>query len=332
MTPVLKIGLTGGIGSGKSTVARRLVERGAVLVDSDVLAREVVAAGTGGLAAVVAEFGERVLRADGELDRPALAGVVFGDAGARSRLNAIVHPLVRVRRLEEHRGMPEPDARSRIAAQADDEQRRAAADVWLDNSGTPDALVAAVDALVDDRLLAFEDNLRHRRVAPVSSTGPVAPPDAARIAARIAAAAGDRGRGVERIGPGALPGTHPDGGAPVQLQLAVAAPGDIARTTDALAAVGLPPLHDPDAAGGSAVVHCGAADPGQPVELRICVAGSDEWRHALLLRDWLSAVPEARGMIGYGAHAVGSDGDVVHGASSAAEEWAVSSGWSPSLG
>lgn len=103
MAAVLRIGLTGGIGSGKSTVARRLVARGAVLIDSDVLAREVVAAGTDGLAAIVAEFGPRVLGPDGELDRPALAAVVFGDGagaggdGARARLNAIVHPQVRDR-------------------------------------------------------------------------------------------------------------------------------------------------------------------------------------------------------------------------------------------
>jgi dephospho-CoA kinase len=97
---VLRIGLTGGIGSGKSTVARLLTERGAHLVDSDVLAREVVAPGTAGLASVVAAFGDGVLTADGALDRPALAAVVFGDPGARARLDGIVHPLVRARAVE----------------------------------------------------------------------------------------------------------------------------------------------------------------------------------------------------------------------------------------
>ena len=94
---MLRIGLTGGIGSGKSTVARLLADRGAHVVYADVLAREVVAPGTPGLAAVVAAFGEGVLTADGALDRPALAAVVFGDAEARARLDGIVHPLVRER-------------------------------------------------------------------------------------------------------------------------------------------------------------------------------------------------------------------------------------------
>ncbi|MDE9364533.1 dephospho-CoA kinase [Luteipulveratus sp. YIM 133132] len=91
---MLRVGLSGGIGSGKSTAARRLVERGAVLIDSDVIAREVVALGTPGLAQVVDRFGQDVLTASGELDRPALGRLVFGDTGAREALNAIVHPLV----------------------------------------------------------------------------------------------------------------------------------------------------------------------------------------------------------------------------------------------
>lgn len=91
---MLTVGLTGGIGSGKSEVSRRLAALGAVVIDADALAREVVAPGTPGLAAVVAEFGPEMLAADGTLDRERLAGVVFADAGARARLNAIVHPLV----------------------------------------------------------------------------------------------------------------------------------------------------------------------------------------------------------------------------------------------
>nr|WP_221203314.1 dephospho-CoA kinase [Modestobacter versicolor] len=96
----MRIGLTGGIGSGKSTVAALLAERGARMVDADRIAREVVAPGTPGLAAVVAEFGEGVLTADGALDRPALAAVVFADPAARARLDAVVHPLVRARAAE----------------------------------------------------------------------------------------------------------------------------------------------------------------------------------------------------------------------------------------
>ena len=96
----MQIGLTGGIGSGKSTAAARFAELGALVIDADVLAREAVEPGTDGLAAVVAEFGEQVLDADGRLDRPALARLVFGDEAARGRLNAIVHPRVRARAVE----------------------------------------------------------------------------------------------------------------------------------------------------------------------------------------------------------------------------------------
>jgi dephospho-CoA kinase len=97
---VLRVGLTGGIGSGKSEVARRLVAHGAVLIDADVVAREVVEPGTPGLDAVAGEFGPDVLLPDGSLDRDRLGSIVFADAGRRAALNAIVHPLVG-RRMQE---------------------------------------------------------------------------------------------------------------------------------------------------------------------------------------------------------------------------------------
>jgi dephospho-CoA kinase len=97
---MLTVGLTGGIGAGKSEVARLLAARGAVLVDSDLIAREVVAPGTEGLAAVVAEFGPGVLAEDGSLDRPKLGAIVFADEDRRRALNAIVHPLVGARSAE----------------------------------------------------------------------------------------------------------------------------------------------------------------------------------------------------------------------------------------
>jgi len=193
---VLRIGLTGGIGSGKSTVSRLLAERGAVIVDADVIAREVVEPGTPGLAAVVDAFGPGIVADDGSLDRPALAAVVFADPEARRRLDGIVHPLVRARATEVagaappdavvvndvpllvetgqaaaydlvlvveadtetrvarlvQRGLTADDARARMAAQATDEQRRAVADVVLDNSGTEDELAAQVDRLWRERL------------------------------------------------------------------------------------------------------------------------------------------------------------------------------------
>ena len=187
------MGLTGGIGSGKSTVAAMLAERGAVVVDADRLAREAVAVGTDGYRAVVDRFGPDVLAGDGALDRRALAGVVFDDPRALADLNAIVHPPVRaaiaervaeltgtdavvvleipllvesgrsygasqvivvdcpedvaVARLAEGRGMHAADARRRIAAQASREERLAAADVVIDNSGSLDDLRRQVDAV-----------------------------------------------------------------------------------------------------------------------------------------------------------------------------------------
>lgn len=106
---MLRVGLTGGIGSGKSEVSRRLAALGAVLVDADAIAREVVEPGTPGLAAVVAAFGEGVLRADGTLDRPKLGAIVFADEAELKRLNAIVHPLVAERTKEIVETAP-PDA------------------------------------------------------------------------------------------------------------------------------------------------------------------------------------------------------------------------------
>jgi len=99
----LRVGLTGGIGAGKSEVSRRLESYGAVVIDADVLARQVVAPGTPGLAQVVEAFGEGVLGLDGSLDRERLGEIVFADTSLREKLNAIVHPLVgaRMRELEE---------------------------------------------------------------------------------------------------------------------------------------------------------------------------------------------------------------------------------------
>lgn len=106
---MLMIGLTGGIGAGKSSVAARLAELGGTVIDSDRLAREVVAAGTDGLAEVVEAFGPQVLTPDGDLDRAAVARLVFADAAQRGRLEQIIHPRVRSRVLELVAAAP-PDA------------------------------------------------------------------------------------------------------------------------------------------------------------------------------------------------------------------------------
>ncbi len=97
---MLRVGLTGGIGSGKSEVTRRLAEHGAVIIDADLIARDVVQPGTSGLAQVAETFGPGVLRPDGSLDRDKLGELVFADAELRGKLNAIVHPLVGARMAE----------------------------------------------------------------------------------------------------------------------------------------------------------------------------------------------------------------------------------------
>lgn len=90
----VRIGLTGGIGSGKSTVAKLFASLGATIIDADQIAREVLAAGSVGLERVVAEFGEQVLTSDGQLDRPALAALAFASPEAKAKLDAIAHPLI----------------------------------------------------------------------------------------------------------------------------------------------------------------------------------------------------------------------------------------------
>ena len=95
-----RVGLTGGIGSGKSTVAQMFADLGASVVDADAIAREVVARGTEGLAELVEQFGAQILTDDGDLDRAALAAVVFSDPLARERLNAVTHPRIARRTAE----------------------------------------------------------------------------------------------------------------------------------------------------------------------------------------------------------------------------------------
>jgi len=195
---MLMVGLTGGIGAGKSAVSTRLGELGAVIIDADALAREVVRPGTDGLAEVVAEFGPGVLTPTGELDRAAMGRLVFADENRRRALERIIHPRVRARsveivsaappdavvvndvpllvetgqagayqlvlvvlateatridRLVRTRGLSEADARARIAAQAPDEQRRAVADIVIENDGPLAELRAAVDAAWHNEIL-----------------------------------------------------------------------------------------------------------------------------------------------------------------------------------
>jgi dephospho-CoA kinase len=187
----VRVGLTGGIASGKSAVAAELAARGAIIIDADVLAREVVEPGTSALAAIIDRFGPQVL-SDGQLDRTRLAQIVFADPLARRDLERIVHPAVRARaadleraagraavvvhvipllvetgqqedfdlvvtvdvdhetqikRLIARNGYTRAEAESRIAAQASREDRRIAADVVLDNTGSAAQLREQIDAL-----------------------------------------------------------------------------------------------------------------------------------------------------------------------------------------
>lgn len=207
---MLRIGLTGGIAAGKSVVTRRFGDLGAVVVDSDVLARIAVEPGSHGLSEIVGTFGPEVLTEEGALDRPALGRLVFGDSAARERLNAIVHPRVRagaarlieqapddavvvedipllvetgqaarfhlvvvvdapddmrIERMVHQRGMERSDAEQRIAAQTSRAERLREADAVLVNDRQLDDLLSSTDALWQERIVPFRDNLAAGRPA-----------------------------------------------------------------------------------------------------------------------------------------------------------------------
>lgn len=187
-----RVGLTGGIGSGKSTVAHLLTDHGAVVIDADQIARDLVVPGGHALPELVAEFGPRILQEDGTLSRAELARLAFSDPRATERLNAIMHPLIgqeaarqlagaggapvvvydmpllvetgqsdlvdvvvvvdvpediQIERAVTLRGLDEADVRRRMQVQASREERLAAADAVIDNSGSLDETRAAVDEL-----------------------------------------------------------------------------------------------------------------------------------------------------------------------------------------
>jgi dephospho-CoA kinase len=349
---VLKIGLTGGIAAGKSMVAARLRELGAVLVDADALAREVVEPGTPGLARVVETFGAAVLRADGRLDRPGLGALVFGNAERLAALNGIIHPLVReraaalvtaapagavvvqdipllvetgqgknfhlvivvdapddvrVRRMADHRQMSADEARARMNAQASREDRLAAADVVLDNSGAPEHLRHAVDTLWEERLVPFALNLKEQRIAPrtggpvLTTADPAWPAQADRLIARLRTAVQQDVLAVDHIGSTAVPDL--DAKDVIDLQLSVRDLDAADRLAPLLADAGFPrwpgiiadkpkPSH-PDPADWGKRLH-GNADPGRPVNVHIRAAGSPGWRYSLCFRDWLRSDAGAR--------------------------------------
>ena len=318
---MLRVGLTGGIGAGKSTVALRLRELGAVVVDGDVIAREIVEPGQPALVAIRERFGENVVRDDGSLDRAALAAIVFPDPAALADLEAITGPAiaasaamrraavaddvvtvydmpllvekrlwvsehltvvvgadeqVRVRRLVEQRGLGQDDVRHRMARQATDAQRRAAADVWLDNSGSREATVAQVDALWHDRLKPYDANLRSGTAAPLRTDVVAAdatwPAQAERLRAKIADAVdivGFSDFSVEFVGPASVAGQlAPD---VISLVLSVRADTDVALLS-ALAARGFVASAGRGtgpADVGAREVGLASCDPGRPATLLV---------------------------------------------------------------
>lgn len=288
-------------------MARTLVDRGAYIIDADVIAREVVAPGTDGLSQLVAAFGDDILAADGSLDRAALAAKAFVDDEQRKKLNAITHPLVgarafelleaapddavviqdipllvengsapffhlvvivhaeveaRVARLTGQRGMPEADARARIKAQASEADRRAVADVWLDNSGAPDDLAALAHHLWDERLVPYERNVRSRTCARrpenLVDHRPEWSLQAARLSNRLRLLGAEKVVGVTHVGPTASAGERAADVLDFEVQLAPDV--DPADLDDALADGGFPAL--------TPGLHANA-DPGRAVTIRL---------------------------------------------------------------
>lgn len=352
---MLRVGLSGGIGSGKSTVSARLVELGAVIVDGDRIAREVVAPGTQGLAEVAERFGTAVLYSDGALDRSALGAVVFADPEARRDLEAITHPLIgargvemmaqapadavvvhdmpllveqqlgaayhlvvivgaeseeRLRRLVQERGMDPDQARQRMAAQADDAARRAAADVWLDNSRSVVDLYAQVDRLWRERLKPFEQHVRHRiparrpDILRIVAPDPTWPAQAQRVIARLRRALADTASAVEHIGSTAIPGMPAKDVIDLQVVVPDLDDADAPEVVAALADAGFPRpdgpwwdhahAHGADSADSAwpKRMHL-SADPGRIAHVHVRRADSPAARLALLFRDWVRADPEA---------------------------------------
>ncbi|MGB8385646.1 MAG: dephospho-CoA kinase [Dermatophilaceae bacterium] len=350
---MLRLGLTGGIGSGKSSVAGVLRELGALVTDADLVAREIVEPGRPALAAIAAEFGSQVIRPDGTLDRPGLAAIVFPSPERLLALEAITDPAiaaraaqlraevppdridvydfpllvergswvhehltlvvgaserVRVKRLVEERGLPERDAQARIAAQADDEQRRAAADLWVDNDGSRQATRAMVQRIWHERLVPYDENLRHgiraRRpeVTQLVAPDPKWPAQGSRVVARIAAALAGLGVRVEHVGSTAVPRLPAMDVIDVQVGVRRLADADQPafgagmRVAGYLLAPGYPADRPPcgAAAVGWEKRFYGGADPGRVVHVQVRETGSAGHDFTLALRDWLRALPAER--------------------------------------
>ena len=336
---MLRIGLTGGIGAGKSTVSAMLVDHGAVLVDADKIAREVVEPGQPLLERLAETFGAEVLHPDGSLNRPALAAAAFVDSDRTAQLNGLMHPAirdrtaehfashadaeivvhdvpllvensmtpayhlnllvdvpaeVRLRRLMDSRGMDRDDAVARISRQADDETRRAACDVIIDNSGPVEETKAAVGRLIESRIRPFAANLTAGRWAPRTVLDLVDPADAdwsgdaQRVVAKLRHGTADEFT-VEHIGSTSVPGLPAKD--VIDLQLLV--PDLIAarELEPRLAELGYPGTEMSDHLGEGGTepkwFHANT-DPGRAVNLHVRTADSVGAHFARAFRDLLT--------------------------------------------
>ena len=336
---MLRIGLTGGIGAGKSTVSAMLVDHGAVLVDADKIAREVVEPGQPLLERLAETFGAEVLHPDGSLNRPALAAAAFVDSDRTAQLNGLMHPAirdrtaehfashadaeivvhdvpllvensmtpayhlnllvdvpaeVRLRRLMDSRGMDRDDAAARISRQADDETRRAACDVIIDNSGPVEETKAAVGRLIESRIRPFAANLTAGRWAPRTVLDLVDPADAdwsgdaQRVVAKLRHGTADEFT-VEHIGSTSVPGLPAKD--VIDLQLLV--PDLIAarELEPRLAELGYPGTEMSDHLGEGGTepkwFHANT-DPGRAVNLHVRTADSVGAHFARAFRDLLT--------------------------------------------
>lgn len=343
------------MGSGKSTVSRRLAELGATVIDADLISREIVEPGQPALAAIEEHFGSAVISADGTLDRPGLAEIVFPEPARLRELEEITGPAIvartaelraaapveaivvhdmpllverglwpdehvtivvevdvdeRVRRLVDYRGFAEQAVRDRMAVQATDEQRRVAADILLDNNGSPEDLVARVDEVWAGRLVPYNDNLvqgrRTRRSdrLTVVEPQPEWPAQGQRVVAKLAAALRPihTHLEVEHIGSTSVPGLIAKPVLDVQIGVNDLAETDSAEFGQAMRAAGYvlsegnlrdepKPGTDPDAWGKR---FYGGCDPAIVVHVHIREIGSPGWRFALLFRDWLRSNPVER--------------------------------------
>lgn len=398
---MLWVGLSGGIGSGKSTVSARLTELGAVVIDADRLAREVVEPGMPALTQIVDRFGPGMVGPGGALDRAALGAVVFADEAARTDLESITHPRIaertrelvaaaaedsvvvhdipllaelrrasdyaltvvvdvpediRLHRLVELRGTDEAEARRRIAAQASDDQRRAAADVLLDNAGTVEQLHERVDRLWHERLVPFEAGLRAGRRSRRPETLTVVDPDpgwpgqAARLLDRLRAALGEAVVRADHIGSTSVPGLPAKDVIDLQVVVRDLSVLDDPGVRDRLTRRGFVVVegtgwwdhaHGPGTEPGETWPKrfVATADPGRVVHGHVRTVDSPAWRLALLFRDWLRAEPTERS-----AYAHLKAGHVAAGLSTSdyaeakepwfaqvfprAEAWAERTGWS----